>query len=93
MPFRHGNVSLLDSLRAPVAIRQKRLGHLDSNTRLNYTHFITADDVRVAEGLGALVEQEFFAQDLPKLLPEAETASEAISEAVEMQIFGCGGWI
>lgn len=80
--FRHGNATLLDSLRAPMAVRQERLGHVDSNTTMNYTHLIMADDVKVAEGLGALLEQEFFAQDLPKLPSERKTASELISEAV-----------
>ncbi len=80
--FRHGNATLLDSLRAPMAVRQERLGHVDSNTTMNYTHLITADDVKVAEELGTLLEQEFFAQDLPKFTPKAETAPELISEAV-----------
>jgi hypothetical protein len=30
----------------------------------------------------ALLDKEFFAQDLPKLTPNAETASELISEAI-----------
>jgi integrase len=80
--FRHGNATLLDSLRAPMAVRQERLGHVDSNTTMDYTHLITADDVKVAEDLSTLLEREFFAQDLPKLSPEAETASELISEAI-----------
>ena len=49
---------------------------------MGYTHLVTADDVRVAGELGALLDKGFFAQDLPKLPPEAETASELISEAV-----------
>lgn len=28
--FRHGNATLLDSLRAPMAVRQERLGHVDA---------------------------------------------------------------
>lgn len=80
--FRHGNATLLDSLHAPMAVRQERLGHVDSKTTMNYTHLITADDVKVAEELGALLDKEFFAQDLPKLSPGAETASELRSEAV-----------
>jgi hypothetical protein len=36
----------------------------------------------VSEQLGALLDKEFLAQDLPKLTPNAETASELISEAV-----------
>lgn len=80
--FRHGNATLLDSLHAPIAVRQERLGHVDARTTMGYTHLVTADDVRVAEDIGALLDREFFAQDLPKLPSDAEMASEAISEAV-----------
>lgn len=80
--FRHGNATLLDSLHAPMAVRQERLGHVDARTTMGYTHLVTADDVRVAGELGALLDKEFFAQDLPKFAPNAETASELISEAV-----------
>jgi integrase len=80
--FRHGNATLLDSLHAPMAVRQERLGHVDANTTMGYTHLVTADDVRVAEELGALLDKEFLAQDLPKFPPNGETASELISEAV-----------
>jgi hypothetical protein len=46
------------------------------------THLVTADDVRVAGELGALLDKGFFAQDSPKFAPNAEMASELISEAV-----------
>ena len=49
---------------------------------MGYAHLVTADDVRVAGELGVLVDKEFFAQELPKFTPNAETASELISEAV-----------
>ena len=80
--FRHGNATLLDSLHAPMAVRQERLGHVDARTTMGYTHLVTADDVRVAGQLGALLDKEFLAQDLPKLPVNAKTASELISEAV-----------
>lgn len=80
--FRHGNATLLDSLHAPWAVRQERLGHVDARTTMGYTHLVTADEVRVAEEVGALLDREFLAQDLPKLRTEAETASEFKSEAV-----------
>ena len=49
---------------------------------MGYTHLVTADDVRIAGELGALLDKEFLAQDLPKLTLEAETASESLTEAV-----------
>jgi hypothetical protein len=72
--------TLLDSLHAPMAVRQERLGHVDATT--GYTHLVTADDVRVAGELGALLDEEFSAQDLPRLAPNVKTASELVSEAV-----------
>ena len=65
-----------------MAVRQERLGHVDAKTTMDYTHLVTADDVRVANQLGAILDREFLAQDLSKLPPNAETASELISEAV-----------
>jgi integrase len=80
--FRHGNATLLDSLHAPMAVRQERLGHVDARTTMGYTHLVTADDVRIAGELGALLDKEFFAQDLPKSVPNVKTASELLTEAV-----------
>ena len=61
---------------------------------MGYTHLVTSDDVRVAGELGAILDKEFFAQDLPKFAPNVETTSELISEAVSnLGDFGCGGWI
>jgi hypothetical protein len=47
-----------------------------------YTHLVTADDIEVAGKLGALLDKEFVAQDLPKLPPDEETASGGFTEAV-----------
>ena len=49
---------------------------------MGYTHLVTADDVRIAGELGALLDKEFLAQDLPKFPPNAETASGLLTEAV-----------
>jgi len=49
---------------------------------MGYTHVVTADDVRVAGELGALLDKRFVAQDLPKFPPNIETTSEFISEVV-----------
>lgn len=76
--FRHANATLLDSLHVPMAVRQERLGHVDAKTTMAYTHLVTADDVRIAGELGALLDKEFFAQDLPKLSPNAETTASWI---------------
>jgi hypothetical protein len=65
--------SLLEGLEECFTIN--RLG-------LGYTHLVTADDVRVAGELGALLDKEFFAQDLPKFPPNAEKASGKLTEAV-----------
>jgi integrase len=80
--FRHGNATMLDSLHATMAVRQERLGHVDAKTTMGYTHIVTADDIEVAGKLGALLDKEFFAQDLPKLPPDSETASGEFTEAV-----------
>ena len=45
--FLHENATLLDSLCAPMAVRQERFGHVDAGISMGFTHFVTADDVRV----------------------------------------------
>jgi hypothetical protein len=65
-----------------MAVRQERLGHVDERTTMGYTHLVTADDVRVAGELGALLDKGFLTQDLPKFPPNAETASKSHSEAI-----------
>jgi integrase len=54
--FRHMNATLMDSLNAPLKTRQKRLGHSKVETTLtHYTHHVDADDVALAEQIGALL--------------------------------------
>ncbi len=80
--FRHGNATLLDSLRAPMKVRQDRLGHADPKTTMLYTHAVSANERSTAEHLGALFEPGFLSQDCPKLPTDARTASDPTSEAV-----------
>jgi hypothetical protein len=80
--FHAPRVKLPEYLRDLSSGRQKRLGHVDAKTTLAYTPLVSADDVRVAEQLGALLGKEFLTRDLPKSTPNAGTASERISEAV-----------
>ena len=54
--FRHGSATLLDSLDAPMKIRQQRLGHSDVRMTFAYTHALGEDDSRVASQLGALLD-------------------------------------
>jgi integrase len=55
--FRHMNATLMDRLNAPMAVRQKRLGHRPGSdvTMKHYTHEVAADDVALAEQIGALL--------------------------------------
>lgn len=54
--FRHMNATLMDRLNAPMKIRIKRLGHSKAETTLtHYTHQVDADDVALAEQIGALL--------------------------------------
>jgi hypothetical protein len=73
---------LLDSLRAPWAVKSTRLGHVDEATTRDYTHMISDDEVRISQELRSMLDKEFVAQDLPKFQPQVETASESQSEAV-----------
>ena len=79
--FRHANATLLDSLDAPMAVRQERLGHVDEKTTMGYTHLLTKDEMDVAEKIGSALDKEFLAQDLPKFPPQTETAPETRSGA------------
>ncbi len=57
-------------------------GFVSRRIESRYTYLVTADDVRVAGELGALLDKEFFAQDLPRFPPNGETASGLLTEAV-----------
>ena len=53
--FRHGNATLLDRISAPMAVRQSRLGHVDEETTMSYTHLVSADERAVAAELGKIL--------------------------------------
>jgi integrase len=53
--FRHGNASLLDHLHVPMRVRQDRLGHVESQTTMDYTHVFGDDDRKVAAMLGEIL--------------------------------------
>jgi integrase len=53
--FRHGNATTLDNLGAPFKVRQARLGHVDPETTLLYSHLVSEDDRRVSAPLGSLI--------------------------------------
>jgi integrase len=73
--FRHGNATALDIL--PMKVRQERLGHVSPNTTMAYTHFVSEDDRKIAEGLG-----RFFAQVCPDLPKNVNGSGATISQAV-----------
>lgn len=55
--FRHGNASMMDELSVPMKVRQQRLGHSDPRLTMNvYTRMASADDERIAEQLGDLLD-------------------------------------
>jgi integrase len=55
--FRHANASFMDGLAVPMKVRQQRLGHSDSRLTMDiYTHMASADDERIAEQLGDLLD-------------------------------------
>ena len=80
--FRHGNATLLDSLRASMKVRQDRLGHAHPKTTMLYTHAVSEDERHTAEQLGAVLEDGFLSQDCSKLLSEKGMAPESNSEAI-----------
>jgi integrase len=65
--LRHGNATTLDELNAPMKVRQARLGHVDPETTMGYTHLVGEDDRRVSAQLGALMRART-EQSSPKIL-------------------------
>lgn len=46
--FRHGAATLMDELNVPMKVRQSRLGHVDPETTLSYSHMVGEDDRRLS---------------------------------------------
>jgi site-specific recombinase XerD len=65
--LRHGNATTLDEINAPLKVRQARLGHVDPETTMRYTHLVSEDDRRVSAQLGALMHAKT-EQPSPKIL-------------------------
>ena len=80
--FRHGNATLLDSLRAPMAVRQERLGHVDGKTTMSYTHMVSADDVKVASELGSMLDEKLQTGFLSQTVPNSNGSEIRGSQAV-----------
>ena len=53
--FRHGNETVMDGLRTPVALRLGRLGHGDTRMMMHYSHVISADDRQLASEFGRML--------------------------------------
>jgi hypothetical protein len=53
--FRHGNETVMDGLRTPVALRLGRLGHGNTRMMTHYSHVIGADDRHLASEFGRML--------------------------------------
>jgi integrase len=56
--FRHGNETVMDLERVPIAVRQDRLGHSDIRMVANYNHVASEDGRLFAAKLGRLLEPQ-----------------------------------
>ena len=57
--FRHGAATLMDELNVPMKVRQARLGHVDPETTLNYSHVVGEDDRKLSASIGKLFAQVY----------------------------------
>ena len=53
--FRHGNATALDRMNVPMKVRQERLGHVEAQTTMGYTHLVSEDDRLLSEKLGDIL--------------------------------------
>jgi integrase len=57
--FRHANATMLDSVGAPMALRQQRLGHASIQTTLGvYTHQVSSDALDLASKFEGMFETQ-----------------------------------
>lgn len=80
--FRHGAATKLDELGTPMATRQQRMGHVDPDTLMGYTHAVSADDRKVSAAFGAVLSQGFSKSEPAKEIPEQLSLQLLDSEAV-----------
>jgi integrase len=73
--FRHGNATAQDRLGTPMKVRQERLGHVDAETTMGYTHMISDDDRRVSAQLGQLIAAQM-KQKASGIWPQLAPTSE-----------------
>ena len=76
----------MDRESTPVAVRLARLGHADTRMIMNYSHVISQDDRKVAEGIANVVALSC-AED-EKGLKDARPYNP-----IAAMRYGCGGWI
>jgi len=79
--FRHGAATKLDELGTPMATRQQRMGHVDPDTLMGYTHAVSADDRKVSAAFGAVLSQGFSKNEPAKEIPEQLSLQLLDSEA------------
>jgi integrase len=68
--FRHGSATELDRLGTPMATRQQRLGHIDPDTTMGYTHAVDEEDRKVSAAFGKVLSQPLTQSGVAKEIPE-----------------------
>jgi hypothetical protein len=68
--FRHGAATELDRLDVPMTTRLQRLGHIDPDTTMGYTHAVDEEDRKVSAALGKVLSQPLTQSNVAKEIPE-----------------------
>lgn len=79
--FRHGAATKLDELGTPMATRLQRLGHVDSDTTMGYTHAVNEQDRKVSDVFGKSLSQAFTPSGVAKDIPQQLSLQLLDSEA------------